>query len=467
MNAMAMTPVAAHRAVLEILLVDDDAEIRDAAGIALRAAGHRVTLASTEAKARALLESRVFDVVISDVNLKNGDGLAIFRHVHATSPATDVILMTAYGTVADAVGALKEGAYDYVMKPFDIEVIGLRLERIGERRRLAAELASARASARLPETTIIGRVPAMIRLTERIGTVAASDASVLITGETGTGKELVAHSLHERSPRAAKPFIAVNCAAFPETLLEAELFGYERGAFTGATTRRDGRFKAADGGTLFIDEVAEMPVTAQVKVLRVLQDGVLEPLGTNKATRVDVRVITATHRNLKERIAQGLFREDLYYRLKVLDIAIPPLRERRGDIPLLVDHFLHRSHRPGAAVPVVSPRAWAALGQYSFPGNVRELEHAIEHAVVLSQGKEIDIEHLPSEISGTPGLNPGTEGAQRTLARATLEFEREFLLRALTLSGGRKARAAESLGISRKNLWEKLKVHGISDPEPE
>ncbi|MBI3724158.1 sigma-54-dependent Fis family transcriptional regulator [bacterium] len=454
--------------MLEILLVGDQAKTQTAAKNALSAAAHRVTVASTEARARSLLDSRVFDVVISDVNMKKGDGLALFRHVHAISPATDVILMTDYGTVADAVAALKEGAYDYVMKPFDIDVIGLRLERIAERRRLAEELASAReAAARVPETPIIGRTPSMARLTERIGTMAASDAAVLITGETGTGKELVAHSLHERSPRAAKPFVAVNCAAFPETLLEAELFGHERGAFTGASRKREGRFKAAHGGTLFIDEVAEMPVTAQLKLLRVLEDGVVEPLGTNEAIHVDVRVITATHRNLKERIAQGIFREDLYYRLKVLDIAIPPLRERRGDLPLLVQHFLLRSHRPGAAIPVISPRAWAALGQYSFPGNVRELEHCVEHAVVLAQGKEIDIDHLPSEIAGTAAPDQGPDGSLRSLAQAAHEFEREYLVRALTLAGGKKALAAKTLGISRKNLWEKLKAHGISDPEPE
>jgi DNA-binding NtrC family response regulator len=462
------TLAAEHRTALDILLVGDEAQVQTSAGGTLTAAGHRVTLAATEARARALLEASVFDVVIADVNLKKGDGLAVFRHVHATSPATDVILMTDYGKVADAVAALKEGAYDYVMKPFDIDIIGLRLAHIAERRRLADELTLARAAtARLPETSIIGRTPAMVRLTERIGTMAASDASVLITGETGTGKELVAHSLHDRSPRAAKPFVAVNCAAFPEALLEAELFGHERGAFTGAATKREGRFKAADGGTLFIDEVAEMPLTAQVKVLRVLQDGIVEPLGTNKSTHVDVRVITATHRNLKERIAQGLFREDLYYRLKVLDVAIPPLRERRGDLPLLVDHFLRRHHRPGAAIPVISPGAWAALGQYAFPGNVRELEHAIEHAVVLAQGREIGVEHLPSDIGGSAALNPASSGSLRTLAEASNEFEREYLLRALALSSGKKARAAEALGISRKNLWEKLKAHGISDPEPE
>ncbi|MEZ0229918.1 MAG: sigma-54-dependent transcriptional regulator, partial [Planctomycetota bacterium] len=400
--------------------------------------------------------------------LKKGDGLAIFRHVRATSPSTDVILMTDYGTVADAVAALKEGAYDYVMKPFDIEVIGIRLGRIAERRRLAEELAIARAAtARMPTTRIIGRTPAMVRLDNRIATMAASDASVLVTGETGTGKELVAHSLHERSPRASKPFVAVNCAAFPETLLEAELFGHEKGAFTGAALKREGRFKAAHGGTLFIDEIAEMPLTAQVKVLRVLQDGIVEPLGTNKGVHVDVRVVTATHRDLKERIAKGLFREDLYYRLKVLDIAIPPLRDRRGDLPFLVDYFLLRSHRPGAAIPIISPDAWAALGHYAFPGNVRELEHAIEHAVVLAQGKDIQVEHLPTEIAGIASPTVAPDGALRTLSQAAHAFEREYLVRALALSEGKKARAAEALGISRKNLWEKLKAHGITDQEPE
>jgi len=465
-NTMTVTDLEHAKAsrALEILLVDDEASIRESAGEALRGNGHHVTTASTEARALSLLAAHVFDVVISDVNLKKGNGLTVFRSVHASSPSTEVILITGFGTISDAVVALKEGAYDYVTKPFDMDLIEIRLGRIAERRRLEEELASARADAsRTPGTPLVGRTPAMVRLVERIGTMAPSDASVLITGETGTGKELVAHSLHERSARAAKPFVAINCAAFPETLLEAELFGHEKGAFTGATARREGRFKAACGGTLFIDEVAEMPLSVQVKLLRVLQDGLVEPLGTNEAIHVDVRVITATHRNLRERIAQGLFREDLFYRLKVLDISIPPLRERRGDLPLLVHHFLLRSHRQGAAMPVLSPQAWAALGQYSFPGNVRELEHAVEHAVVLAQGKEIQLEHLPEEIAGTAAFNSRMETSVRPLAVALHEFEREYLLRALTLADGRKARAAASLGISRKNLWEKLKAHGVSD----
>lgn len=455
---------------LDVLLVDDDADVRASVGDALISFGHRVARAASEQEAISVLDSRVFDVVISDVNLKRGKGggLAIFRHVHATAPSTRVILITGYGSVADAVTALKEGAHDYLTKPFDIEVIAVHLARIGERLRLERDFAALRAAtaASEPRTKILGQTPAMVRLLERIGTMAASDAPVLITGESGTGKELVAHSLHARSPRATMPFVAVNCAAFPEGLLEAELFGHEKGAFTGAVRRRDGRFAAAHGGTLFLDEVAEIPPLAQVKLLRVLQDGVVERLGANEGSRVDVRVITATHRDLKARIAQGLFREDLYYRLKVLDIAIPALRERRSDIPVLVQHSLKRVVPPGAPVPVFSPRAWAALNHYAFPGNVRELQHAIEHAVVLAQGREIDLEHLPSEIAGIePAVLRGGSSI-RPLSLAMKEFEREYLVRALAVTGGKKALAAESLGISRKNLWEKLKGLGINDPDP-
>jgi two-component system response regulator HydG len=306
-----------------------------------------------------------------------------------------------------------------------------------------------------------------VRLLERLETVAPSDAPVLVTGESGTGKELVARSLHALSPRREKAFVAVNCAAFPETLLEAELFGHERGAFTGAVKKRDGRFKAADGGTLMLDEISEIPLPAQAKLLRVLQEGVFEPLGTNAPVSVDVRIVSASNKNLKQRVAEGKFREDLYYRLNVLDILLPPLRERRDDIPLLVEFFLKRS-ADGGASSTIAPRAWAALAEYPFPGNVRELEHAIQHAVVLARGKEIDLEHLPRDIVGANAPAAGQGGAVlRPLAVAAREFEREYLLRALAACEGRKARAAELLGISRKNLWEKLKTHGLGGAEGE
>jgi DNA-binding NtrC family response regulator len=259
--------------------------------------------------------------------------------------------------------------------------------------------------------------------------------------------------------------VAVNCAAFPETLIEEELFGHERGAFTGAVRRRDGRFKAADGGTLLLDEIAEIPLAAQVKLLRVLQEGAFEPLGSNSMVRVDVRLVSSTHRSLREQIVEGRFREDLYYRLNVLDITLPALRDRRGDLPLLVAHFLRRFSPAGQHPAAIVPRAWAALEHYPFPGNVRELEHAIEHAVVLARGADIDLAHLPADIAGLQSADAPGSSALLPLATAAREFEREYLLRALGLAGGKRVRAADLLGISRKNLWEKLRAHGISDSD--
>ncbi|MCC7383178.1 MAG: sigma-54-dependent Fis family transcriptional regulator [Deltaproteobacteria bacterium] len=453
--------------MLQILLVDDEPSIRLTVGDVLRDAGHSITLAAEGAQALAELERKVFDVVISDIRLPKADGMTIFRKARQVSPDTDVILITAYAQVSDAVTALKEGAYDYLTKPFDLEEIKLRVDRIVERRKLRAELVAARAelAQRAPSLEIIGQAPPMIRLLSRIETMAMSDAPVLITGESGTGKELVARSLHQLSSRRDKPLVAVNCAAFPETLIEAELFGHERGAFTGAVKAREGRFKAAHGGTLFLDEMAEIPPMTQAKLLRVLQTGTIEPLGTNQAVQVDVRIVSATHRNLKERIKDGLFREDLYYRLNVLDLAIPPLRERRGDLPLLVEHFLRRFTPAGEPVPSISPRAWAVLSEYPFPGNVRELEHALQRAVVLARGKEIEVEHLPDDLVGPAAMAQPSESTEglRPLSTAMKEFEREYLMRALAAAEGKKAVAAELLGISRKNLWEKLRAHGIDE----
>ncbi len=458
--------------MLDILLVDDEPDFRTLVGEALRDAGHRVVLAANGAEGLTQISSNVFDVMICDIRLPKVDGLTLFRRVRQESPGTDVILITAHAAVNDAVAALKEGAYDYITKPFDVDEIILQMQRIATQRALKRELEQARAELSQRKSNgagtgtagaIIGRSPAMLRLADRIETIAQSDAPVLITGESGTGKELVARTLHERSNRRAKPFIAVNCAAFPETLLEAELFGHERGAFTGAVKRRDGRFKAADGGTLLLDEIAEVPLPAQAKLLRVLQEGTVEPLGTNESTKVDVRIISATHRNLRERIKEGRFREDLYYRLNVLDIEIPPLRERRGDMPLLLQYFLNKFTQPGKTPSTISPRAWAVLSQYHFPGNVREFAHAIEHAVVLANGGEIEVEHLPGGITGTlDGSSSTPAGSLRSLSAALKEFEHEYLLRALAQANGKKMKAAEILGISRKNLWEKLRLHGIA-----
>ena len=406
------------------------------------------------------------------------DGLSLFRRIRTEHPNVDVILMTAYAEIDDAVAAMKDGALDYLTKPFDVEELLVRIGRLQERRGLEAELEAARTELerRDPSRMIVGDSPSMVRLLSVVETVADSEAPVLITGESGTGKELVARTVHQLSPRRDGPFVAVNCAAFPETLLEAELFGHERGAFTGAHQAREGRFQAAAGGTLFLDEIAEIPSTAQAKLLRVLQDGMFEPLGTNRTVQADVRIVSATHRDLRERIQDGRFREDLYYRLNVLDLHIPPLRERRSDLPMLVEHFLQKYVRAGRRVPSLSPAAFAALTEYPFPGNVRELEHAIHRAVVLSRGETIEMSHLPEPISGTsdPGEPPPTEPAGHatngvhtdglvSLQDAVKAFEREYLLRALKAAEGKKSRAAELLGISRKNLWEKLRAHQIQE----
>src|SRR3982750_3781947 len=386
---------------LDVLLVDDEPDIEMLAGDALRDAGHVVTAVKDGAAALELVKVRAFDLMICDVRLPKMDGLTLFRQTRQQSPETTVILMTAFAAVQDAVAAVKEGAHDYLTKPFEIDEITLRVKRIAEHRALLRDLEVARAELAKEgiSDVIVGRSVQMRRLLERVNTIAPSHAPVLLQGESGTGKELVARALHERGARQGKAFVAVNCAAFPETLLEAELFGHERGAFTGAIKKRDGRFRAAHGGTLLLDEVAEMSLPSQAKLLRVLQEGVIEPLGTNESVRVDVRVISATNRNLKERVVDGLFREDLYYRLNVLNVDIPPLRERKGDLPLLVQYYLRKLTKPGKTTPRVSPAAWIALAEYPFPGNVRQLGHAVEHAMVLAGGAEIEVHHLPREIA--------------------------------------------------------------------
>jgi len=456
-----------HSVPLDILVVDDDQATRLSLAYALTDAGHKVTEACDGEEAIALVAERIFDVAILDVRLPKVDGLTIFRRLRQRSPSTSVILMTAFATVPDAVGSLRDGAYDYVTKPFDPEEFSLRvIGHIAEHRALRQELEEARkmVASRDAGAPIIGHTPGMRQLIERISTVAQSDAPVLIRGESGTGKELVAHTLHARSPRKNAPFVAVNCAAFPEALIAAELFGHERGAFTGAVRAREGRFKLADGGTLLLDEVAELPLPVQAKLLRVLEDGVIEPLGTNVSVPVNVRAVSATHRDLKELIAQGKFREDLYLRINVLDLNIPPLRERRADMPLLVAHFLRRFY-PGRVPPSIAPRAWAALMEYPFPGNVRELAHAVERSVVLSHGSEIDLEHLPADIAGSAAPSKPSDAGFRPLGVAMKEFEKQYLQRALRLATGGRAHVAELLGISRKYLLEKLKAHGIATEE--
>jgi DNA-binding NtrC family response regulator len=455
--------------MLRILVAEDDANVRDAVASALRDAGHDVTDVADGQRALEHATATNFDALVSDVRLPRMNGLALFRRVRELSPRTVVILMTSFATANDAVAAMKQGAHDYLTKPFDVEELVIRVGGIAEKKALEDELDDARAKlAGSADKAIVGASPGITRLLDLLATVARSDAPVLVTGESGTGKELVAQRLHALSDRSRGPFVAVNCAAFPETLLEAELFGHERGAFTGAAKKRQGRFRTADGGTLLLDEVAEIPLPAQAKLLRVLQEGVFEPLGSDASVRVDVRIVSATHRDLKQRVAQGTFREDLYYRLNVVNLHVPPLRERRGDLPLLASHFLRRFTPKGSRVPELSVNAWRALSIYPFLGNVREFAHAIQHAVILSRGGVIELEHLPGDITKVAAAT-STSGAEgfRPLAAVIRQVEREHLLHALAVAQGKRAYAAELLGISRKNLWEKLKAQAISDADAE
>jgi DNA-binding NtrC family response regulator len=448
---------------LTVLVADDESTIRLSIAETLRSRGHHVSTASNGVEALDRIHDTLFDVVVTDVRMPRLDGLTLFRKIRELAPDTKVIIVTAYGDVNEAVTTLKEGAVDYLTKPCNLEEIALRVDRIAERRKLERELSTVRneLAAKSPSSVIVGRSPPIARMLGMVETMAQSDAPLLIAGESGTGKELVARTIHASGPRADKPFVAVNCAAFPETLLEAELFGHEKGAFTGAVRARQGRFEAAAGGTLFLDEIGEIPLLAQAKLLRVVEEGVVEPLGTNRRVPIDVRLISATHRNLKERIEAGAFREDLFYRLNVLEISIPPLRDRRGDLPILVEHFLSKLVPAGKQLPALSPRAWAALTDHSYPGNVRELQHSIERAVVLARGGEIDLPHLPEDIAGARPSGVQAAAEIRPLSVALAEFEREYLVRALEHTHGKKAKAAEQLGISRKNLWEKLRSHGL------
>jgi two-component system, NtrC family, response regulator AtoC len=479
------------QAPLRILVVEDEPDLRLLLAEALAEAGHEAMLAADGAEGLRLVTAHSFDVVVSDVNLPKVDGRTLLRQTLASTPSTRVILITAYGEIAHAVAALKEGAYDYLAKPFEIEHLLSRLGRIAEQRTTERELQQARATLAglAPQTLLIGDSPPMRKVMSLVDMVAGSNAPALIVGESGTGKEIVARLIHDRGARRQQPYVAVNCGALTETLMEAELFGHERGAFTGADRKREGRFKAADGGTIFLDEVAELPLAAQAKLLRVLQEGTFEPLGSNTSTKVDVRVISATHRNLRERVKQNLFREDLYYRINVIELPLPPLRDRPGDLALLAHHFLQRFAGKGP-LPAVSAGAWEALARHRFPGNVRELSHAVQHAVVLSGGGEIQLHHLPPTIQLAPAVTePARPGAApaassvdgagadnavaggaspahparpiRSLVEAVREYEKECVRQVLADNKGDRASTARALGLSARVLTDKLRIYGL------
>ena len=448
---------------VNLLLAEDDRIVRVTVRDALEDAGYVVVACGDGLEALRLSEARSFDIVLTDVRMPGISGVELFRHLRVRQPGAAVLLMTAFADTDDAVAVIREGARDYISKPFEMVELLLRLGRVRDdvafRRQMARGQPTLPAGKRIRATS-----PATARLVERVELAAASDVSVLITGETGSGKDLAARTVHEMSRRAGKPFVAVNCGAIPEELFEAELFGHERGAFTGAERRRVGRFEAAAGGTLFLDEIGELKPSCQVKLLRALENGGFEPVGSSRTMTVDVRVIAATNRELAPAIDAGAFRKDLYYRLNVVDVEVPPLRERRADIPQLVDDFLAEiSARHGRAAPLLDPTAVAALAVHDYPGNVRELIHALERGVALARGGVIRLEHLPAHFAAglevpESGVDPGDDDRRiQPLGSAVQLFERQYVRNVLARLGGHRGRTAVALGISRKTLWQRLR----------
>jgi len=450
----------------KILVADDETSHRQMIEAVLAAEGYEVTQAEDGQAAISAVEDRFYDLVIMDVRMPNVDGIQALQKIKQISPDIPVIIMTAYASVGSAVDALKSSAYDYLIKPLDIDELKILVDKALRHHQLEQEnvYLKERLGDRFDFSNIIGRSPSMTRLFETVALVAPSEATALIVGESGTGKELIANAIHQNSPRKDRPFIIVNCAALPETLLESELFGHEKGAFTGAITRKQGRFQLAHNSSIFLDEIAEMTPATQAKILRVLQEREFEPVGSTQTIKVATRVIAATNKNLEEEIQAGRFREDLYYRLNVVTVDVPPLRQRREDIPLLADFFLKQyAEKNRRLIKGFTPRATDLLMRYEWPGNVRELENIIERAVIMSRGEMVtplefptDLQNLDEELKEARiDLTPG---------RSLKEVEKVLVLRTLEETGGNRTHAARILGISRRTLQLKLKEYGINPP---
>jgi two-component system response regulator AtoC len=459
-----------------LLLVEDEAPLRQAIAEQLGDRGYQVEQAESGEAALAQLADFAFDIIVTDLRLPGIDGSAVIEAAVARYPHIIAIVVTGFGTVKDAVEAIKRGAWDFVSKPFQIDELLHVLDSAIEQRRLKSENAYLRSQLeeRYRFEGIIGKSPPMARLFQLLETVAPTNSTILITGETGTGKEVVARAIHHNSPRRAQRFVALNCSAIPETLLEAELFGHVRGAFTGAVGNRQGRLEQAHKGTLFLDEVGTMSVALQMKLLRVLQEREFERVGDSHTIKVDVRVIAATNSDLARLVAEGQFREDLFYRLNVIPVQIPPLRERKEDIPLLVQHFLEkfeserdanaaeRNAKPSGERLTVSQEAMRRLMAYQWPGNVRQLENAVERAVAFTAGRsQIDVGDLPTEVipaqetAAVSAVTLPEDGMD--LAAFVANIERELIQRSLERTGGNKGRAARLLNLKRTTLVEKLK----------
>jgi two-component system, NtrC family, response regulator AtoC len=455
--------------VTRVLVAEDDAVARDLLCEILRGEGFEVDAVDDGADAILRAERDRYDLVLSDVRMDRADGLEVLRAFTEKAPETPVILITAFGDVTGAMEAIGKGAYDYVSKPFDVEELRLTVARALERKRLSAEAQSAARPAPPQVAEIEGKSPRMLEVYKLVARVAPTSATVLVVGESGTGKELVARAIHSHSTRAARPFVPVNCTALSESLLESELFGHAKGAFTGAVAAKRGLFELADGGTMFLDEIGDMGPKMQAQLLRTLQDGEVRPVGGAEPLRVDVRIVCATNKDLEAEVRGGRFREDLYFRINVVTIKLPPLRERTGDVPILVAHFLakiaRRERRPPASV---SSEALEILRRYAWPGNVRELENVIERAVAVAKGNVVLPSDLPGELHGAPPAPPaGIIEDRPTLA----ELERRYIALVLSECGGNKKKAAERLGIDRRTLYRALDRSGAggaeADEDPE
>lgn len=443
----------------DILIVDDEEKIGRLLAAELGDEGHSVTRTTSPAEALDTVRKKKPDVLITDLRMDGMDGISLLKESRAASPGTDVIVMTAYASVETAIAALREGAYDYLTKPFQTEELIMRVSRLEERRRLQTENRALRSylSENLSEK-LVGDSPAMKRIKEIIQGLSKSDAAVLIMGESGTGKELVAKAVHKTSSRADGPFIALNCAAIPESLLESELFGYEKGAFTGAVRRKIGHFHLADNGTLFLDEIGDLPLSLQAKLLRVLETHVITPLGSEKQTKINIRLISATNRPLELAIQDGSFREDLFYRLNVFPIALPPLRERREDVAGIARHFLIGWGRP---TQDLSAEAVAKLTRYDWPGNIRELRNVLERSTIIRPAGAISADDilLTDVVRGWTGRATEADPIHNTLDLN--ELEQRAIKKALEVAAGNKSEAARLLGITRRALYGRLERYGI------
>ena len=488
-----------------VLVVDDEADIRSLLKDLLSEEGYTVRVAKSGAEAIEQIGKSLPDLVMMDIKLPDQDGLGVLRQLKREHAELEVIVMTAFGGSSTAIKAMEHGAYDYVTKPFEIDDLLATLKRVFEHADMSSEVSALRLELGKREAErerIVGSSKPMLEVFKLIGKVAPSDATVLITGESGTGKELIAEALHRASKRNPHPLVKVSCAALPETLLETELFGHEKGSFTGAMTMRKGRFETANKGTIFLDEIGEMTPGTQTKLLRILQEREFERIGSNVPIKIDIRVITATNRDLAEEVDRGKFREDLYYRLNVIHIHMPPLRDRKEDIPLLVEHFLVKYRHAAGAIPTtISEDAVKKLVGYDWPGNVRELENAIERAVVLSRGNPITLEHLPlgdlregrdrarlakrrtrleddeaalsdrrdeldadqADADAADVADVAGNGSDGSFKHRVAALERQLIKEALDRAGGNRTKAADELGIYRRLLYAKIKEYGLGE----